>query len=99
MRGGAKGVAMIGKNLMKAFAFAGASAAVAAAMPAISEAHTHYTGKTPAVVSMMAETPVVTPVKSTVKKTSARHTTKKTHHKKKATVASKHKAHKKVVKK
>jgi hypothetical protein len=88
---------MIGKNWMKAFAFAGATAAVAVAMPAISEAKSHYTGKTPAVVSMMASTSVTAPVK----KTAVKHTTKKLHHKKvvKATVTSKHKVHKTVVKK
>jgi hypothetical protein len=85
---------MIGKNWMKAFAFAGASTAVAAAMPAISQARTHYTGKTPEVVSMMASTPVSAPVKkAVVKKVALKHATRKLHHKKvvKATVASKHK--------
>ena len=83
---------MIGKNWMKAFAFAGASAAVAAAMPASSEARTHYTGKPPAVVSMMASTSVKTPVKKVaLKKLAVKHTIKKLHHKKvlKASVVSK----------
>jgi len=88
---------MIGKNWMKAFAFAGASAVVAGAMPAIGEAHTRYTGKTPEVVSMMASSTPTTPVK----KTAVKHTTKKLRHKKgvKAAVTSKHKVHKTISKK
>ena len=88
---------MIGKNWMKAFAFAGASAVVAGAMPAISEARTHYTGKTPEVASMMAGTSVSAPMK----KVALKQTTKKLRHKKvvKASVTRKHKVKKAVVKK
>jgi hypothetical protein len=55
---------MIGKNWMKGLALAGA---VAVALPVISNASTHYTGKTPASIAMMASSPV-TPVKYVVRK-------------------------------
>ena len=80
---------MIGKNFMKSLAVA--SAAFAVAIPVISSASTHYTGKTPASIAMMAATTgiSVTPV-----------STKHKHHShhaglKKASITSKHKLHKK----
>jgi hypothetical protein len=56
VRAFAEGVAMIGTNWIKGLAIAGAAAIIAAAMPMISSASTHYTGKTPASIAMMATT-------------------------------------------
>lgn len=94
---------MIGKNWIKVLAVAGASAAVAAMMPAISEARTHYTGKTPAGIAMMAGADVIPP--ASMKQTltaSSKHSRKLSHHRKSVKTAiahSKHKLHKSAKKK
>jgi hypothetical protein len=80
---------MIGKNWMKGLAVAG----VAAAVPVISNASTHYTGKKPASIAMMSAAGV-TPLK----KVSTKHVVTKhvLHHTavKKAVVTGKlHKKH------
>jgi hypothetical protein len=74
---------MIGSNWMKGLALAGA---VAAALPVVSNAATHYTGKTPASIAMMA-TSTVKPVKKVVSKHKVKHHALV----KKAAVHSKHK--------
>jgi hypothetical protein len=84
---------MIGKNWMKGLAVAGVAAVAAAAVPVVSNASTHYTGKKPATIAMM-EAAGVTPLK----KVSSRHVVTKhvLHHTaiKKAVVHSKlHKKH------
>ena len=89
---------MIGKNWIKALAVSGA--AVAAALPLISSASTHYTGKVPASIALMAtSTPAAIP--TTVKKVSLHHKAKKVAHhaavKKAALKKSKHSLHKKHV--
>jgi hypothetical protein len=82
---------MIGKNFLKGLAVTGAAVAVAAATPLMSSASTHYTGKTPASIAMMATT---TGVSATPMSTKHKHSS---HHKSvtKATVSSKHHLHKK----
>jgi hypothetical protein len=66
---------------------------VAAMLPAISEARTHYTGKTPADIAMMA-TDVIPP--ATMKHTltaSSKHTRKLSHHHKSVKTAISHGKH------
>jgi sirohydrochlorin ferrochelatase len=64
---------MIGKNWMKALAVTGA--AVAVVLPLISSASTHYTGKMPAGIAMMA-----TSTPAAVKKVSSHHKARKVVH-------------------
>jgi len=82
---------MIGMNLVKGLA--GVAVAVAA-LPVMTSASTHYTGKTPASIAMMAATTgvSVTPVSAKHKHLSHHATVKK------ASVTSKHHLHKKHVK-
>ena len=69
---------MIGMNWKKSLVVAGAALAVAAAVPAMSQAHTAYTSKSPAPVAMMetsvkkVSTKKVLTHRKSVKKTSAR---------------------------
>jgi len=83
---------MIGMNWKKSLMVAGVSLAVAAVVPAMTQAHTPYTGVIPPSIAMMA-TPVAAPTMLTT------HHTKKvaSHHRvlKKSTKLAKHKVSKK----
>jgi hypothetical protein len=78
---------MIGKNWMKGLALAGA---VAVALPLMSNAATHYTGKTPASIAMMA-TNSIKPVKKTTGKHKVKHHAATKRAVKKTVAHSKHK--------
>ncbi len=82
---------MIAKKWMNVLAIAGATAAVAAVIPSISQAHMHYTGKTPAGIALMAESSAQPRVKK-VSTVTRKH--KKLKHKTVSTASVKHRHHK-----